>query len=223
MEANDILMGGGVASAKFPIIGTKVAGQIVRGPDARQQTDIETGMPLTFASGDPRMQVVVQLQTNDRDPSDADDDGVRGLYIKGNMLNAIRDAVKKVGAKGLEMGGYLAVEYVADGERKNKAFDPPKLYAAIYAAPSVTAANEVLMTAPVVQPAAVAWPTVAPLAGGPNPFPQPAIHPAYVAAVAAAAPPVPPAPVGVDPALWARMEPAQQQAVLAAIGQTPSF
>lgn len=196
IDANTLLMGGGVTSAKFPTIGTTVTGQIVRPPEARQQTDIKDGTPLTFANGDPRMQVVVQLQTTERDPQDGEDDGIRGLYIKGNMLNAVREAVRKVGAKGLETGGTLSVTYTGDGERKNKAFDPPKLYAATYLPPKAAAANDVLMgQAPTM--AAVAPPS------------SPA--------------PMPPAPPGVDPAMWARMAPEQQAAVLAAMGQTPPF
>ena len=57
----------------------------------------------------------------------------------------IEEAVKKAGAKGLEVGGTLAVKYVKDGEKKNKAFNAPKLYAAKYEAPdpmAVAAAGE---------------------------------------------------------------------------------
>jgi hypothetical protein len=194
MDANELLMGGGRAAAKFPTIGTTITGRIAQTPQARQQTDIETGEPLTFANGDPRMQIVVTLATAERDPTDADDDGERALYIKGNMLTAIRDAVRKTGAKGLEVGGTLTITYTADGEKKNRAFNAPKLYAAVYVPPSAAAANEVLMGAPAPAVASPAAPT-----------------------------PAPAAPVGVDPAVWARMEPAQQQTVLAAMGAAAPF
>ncbi len=59
--------------------------------------------------------------------------------------------------------------------------------------------------APVVQPTAV-QPT--------------AVQPTAVAYTPPVAAPVPPVPAGVDPAMWARMAPEQQQAVLAAMGQT---
>lgn len=201
MDANDLLMGGGLASAKFPTIGTSITGRLVRNPEARQQTHIETGEPLTFANGDPRMQIVVSLATDERDPDNEDDDGERALYIKGNMLAAVRDAVRKAGAKGLEVGGTLTVTYVGDGERKNRAFNAPKLYAAVYVLPSAQAANETLMSTSAPQQQ---WPTVA----------QPG-------APTAATPP--PAPAGVDAGMWARMAPDQQQAVLAAMGQTAPF
>jgi hypothetical protein len=193
MDANDLLMGGGLAAAKFPTIGTTISGRIVRKPEARQQTDIETGEPLTFANGDPRMQIVVSLATADRDPAKADDDGERALYIKGNMLNAVRDAVRRAGAKGLEVGGTLTVVYTGDGEKKNRAFNAPKLYAAEYVPPTNAAVDNLLMAG---QPA-----TTTPATGVASP----------------------PAPTGVDPAMWARMEPDQQQAVLAAVGKTAPF
>jgi hypothetical protein len=149
------------------------------------------------------MQIVVQLQTEEHDPADPDDDGIRGLYIKSGMLNAVREAVRKAGAKGLEVGGVLTVQYVGDGERKNKAFDPPKLYTATYVPPSAAAANEVLMANP--------------LAGTPYAGVPATVNAAVSPAVAPAAPP------GVDSALWARMAPEQQAAVLAAMAATPGF
>jgi hypothetical protein len=93
-DANDILMGGGVTSAAFPEIGTTVSGRICWGPEARQQTDMDTGEPKTFPNGDPMMQIIVHLETAERDPANPDDDGTRALYIKFNLLNAVRAAVK---------------------------------------------------------------------------------------------------------------------------------
>lgn len=145
MNPNDLLMGSGSKSASFPVIGTTVTGRIVREPKAQQQTDAKTNQPKTYDNGDPMMQIVAQLQTADRDPADPDDDGIRAVYIKSKMLLAVREAIKKSGAKGLEVGGELSITYTADGEKTNKAFNPPKLYAATYRPPSAEAANNVLM------------------------------------------------------------------------------
>lgn len=137
-DANEFLMGGGVKSAKFEKPGTIVKGTIVAKPELQQQRDIKDGKPLTFDNGDPKMQVKIILQTEQRD--DEDDDGRRALYVKANMLKAVQDAVKKAGEKGLAVGGALAVKYVKDGEKKNKGFNAPKLYAAKYEAPDPMAA-----------------------------------------------------------------------------------
>lgn len=155
--ANDILMGGGVPSAKFENVGDSVAGSIDDEPQAAQQTDFTTGEPLTWPNGDPRMQVVVTLATDQRDPGVKDDDGIRKLYIKGkSMTGAVRDAIRKAGAKGLERGGQLTVTYTGDGVAERRGINPPKLYTAAYAPPSVNAVNAVLAQP---EPASAAGPS----------------------------------------------------------------
>lgn len=136
-DANDYLMGGGVKSAKFDKPGAKVGGTIARKPELQQQRDFDSGKPLTWDDGSPRQQIKVVLATDERD--DDDDNGERGLYLKGGLLKAVQAAVKAAGAKGLEVGGKLAVKYTKDGERKGK-LNPPKLYVAKYEAPDPLAA-----------------------------------------------------------------------------------
>lgn len=166
-NANDLLMGAGVKSVSFKDkpFGYTVSGSIVREPEVRQQTDYNDGTPKTFANGDPMLQIVVQIQTVERDPADPADDGVRGLYIKGNMLIGVRGAVRASGAKGLSVGGVLSITYISDGEKKGK-LDPPKLYTATYTAPT-SAANTTLMgAAPAGAPAPATAPTEAPAPPG---------------------------------------------------------
>lgn len=143
MEANDFLMSGGAPAAKFPTIGTTVAGTITQQPEVQQIRDFSTGEPLYWPDGKPKMQLVVTLATDQRDPQTPDDDGRRRLYVKGLMRTAIRDAVRKAGARGLEVGGRLEVTYVADGERKGN-LNPPKLYKAAYTPPQAASADDYL-------------------------------------------------------------------------------
>lgn len=147
MDANDLLMGGGIKSAAFPDqqYGHTVAGAIVRPPQVRQQTDFDTGKPKHFDNGDPMMQIVVQVQTDLRDQADATDDGVRAFYLKGQMQAAVRDAVREAGAKGLEVGGHLAIRYVKDEPNSRGRGKDKKVYAARYTAPAAQAANDRLM------------------------------------------------------------------------------
>jgi hypothetical protein len=130
--ANELLMGGGGKTAKFPDIGDKVMGTVLAA-EPGQQTDID-GKPLFWDDGKPRMQVVVSLQTDDRE--DDDDDGVRKLYVKGQMLKAVQEVVRP--HKGLSVGGKLAVQYTGDGEQKTRGYNPPKLYKAQYEPPTKT-------------------------------------------------------------------------------------
>lgn len=161
------LMGGGSQSAKFETIGTTVTGTIAEAPEVRQQTDPTDNSLKFWKDGSPQMQLVVTLQTNQR--NDSEDDGKRRLFIKGKSLTeAVREAVKKTGAKGLEIGGTLTVTYTGDGPQPNRALSAPKLYTATYARPDTTTqSGEFLGVAP--QPAVQPAPVAAPAASGPSP------------------------------------------------------
>lgn len=141
-DVDDFLFGSSCPSAKFPEIGTAFKGLILAA-EVTQQTDADTGKGKTFESGDPMMQVVITLQTDARDPEIEDDDGRRRLFAKGgkgtdkgkSMRDAIAEAVKKAGTQKLEVGGELAVKYVADGPKTSPTKTAPKLYRAQYTAP----------------------------------------------------------------------------------------
>lgn len=173
---NDFLLGGAGKSASFHNVGDCVTGKIVTTPEVRQKTKMGTGEPEKWDNGDPKMQLVVTLATDQRDPADADDDGVRKLYVSGSkkpesksMHAAVAAAVVASGAKGLEVGGTLTVTYTGDGVSKTAGFNPPKQYSATY----VPAANVALMGGdpqPAAAPAATPAAAPAPAApAGPNP------------------------------------------------------
>lgn len=140
-SADDFLMGGGVTSAKFPTIGTTVAGRITERPTVEQQKDFTTGEAKFWDDGKPQMQLVVTVATNDIDPSNPDDDGARRIYVKGQMKNAVAQAVRTAGARGLEVGGILSVTYSADGVAKNPRFNAPKNFTAHYTPAATVALN----------------------------------------------------------------------------------
>lgn len=133
-DPNAFLMGGGAKSAKFDAEGDKVVGTILD-MQVKQQTDIKDGTPLVWPDGNPKMQLVVTLQTDARD--DDDDDGQRTLYIKGQMQRAVQDAVRKAGARGLAEGGRLGVKFVETAAPTQRGFNGAKQYAAQYEAPVV--------------------------------------------------------------------------------------
>lgn len=203
-DANDILMGGGAAALKFETVGTLHTGTVVAEPTSSQQTDFRTKVPETWKDGAPKMQVLVQLKTTLRDADKPEDDGTRTLYIKGKELtNAIRTAVRASGANGIHTGGVLTVQYVADGPAEN-GLNPPKLYAAAYQPPAVSFGG---VTAPAAAPAAA--PPVQ------QHVPQLPVQQPVMQQPLPQAPAIP-APAGVDPGMWVRLTPAQQQAVAAA-------
>ena len=218
-NAEQFLMGGSV-SAKFEHIGASASGSIVE-LEVQQQKDYDDGSPLFWADGSPRWQLKVVLATAQRDPADPSDDGHRAIYIKNQMQQVVKAAVKQAGAPALAVGGTLTVTYTADGEQKDRKKKAPKVYSATYVPPN-----------PLDQ---IAPPTTAP-APAAQPVPQPAPAPAPTPGVdmtallaqmqqaqAPAAPPMPACPPGVDPntwpGMWQAMTPEQQATLRAALGQ----
>lgn len=221
-SANDLLMGGGLRAVKWEHIGQVVIGTIVDEPKVEQLKKHESTELDFWPSGDPKMQIIVTIQTDYRDPGNAEDDGKRRLHIPPRMMTPLRESVRKTGAKGIAMGGRIAVQWASgSGVGAGNARE----YATDYAPPAIDPGS-LLAAAPV----AAAPPQAAPVAAVPVAA-TPVVHaaPAPVAApVAATAPggllaavPVNTAlmapPQGVDPAVWANLPEAQRQAVLAAM------
>ena len=137
-EALEYLVGGGIPSAKFDQVGDVVRGRI-KSLEKKQQTEFGTGTPLTFDNGDPMWQVVVTLETDDRDPDRDDDDGLRNLYVKAQMRQAVGEAIRKSGHKGQVVGGMLAVKRLPDGP-PGRYPTGPRQYRAQFEPPAQTAA-----------------------------------------------------------------------------------
>jgi hypothetical protein len=133
-DPNDLLMGSGIPAAVFPNRGDIVKGTIAR-ITATQQTDFQTKAPLFYEDGNPRMQIVVTLRTDLRDPEITHDDGQRKLYVKGQMQQAIRAAVIAAEAEGLEDGGTLAVQWADEKAPERRGNNPQKIYVAQYRPP----------------------------------------------------------------------------------------
>lgn len=124
---NDLL-GGGAPSAKFTSHGDIHKGVITKAETA-QQTDFDTGKPKFYDDGNPMWQIVLTIQTDQRDPEIPNDDGERRIFVKGQMLAALRAALRTVGAQTIEAGDTIAVQYTGDGEAKRAGMSGPKQYA----------------------------------------------------------------------------------------------
>lgn len=134
-SGNDILMSGGVPAAKFKDLNKWVSGTVSGEPEARQASDPD-GTPKTFPDGKPMMEVLIDIETDERDPSITGDDGLRRLYVGGKMLAAVRQAVRNAGAPGVKPGGQLAVRWVGEEPPKVRGHNPAKLYEAMYKPPA---------------------------------------------------------------------------------------
>lgn len=140
-DPNDLLLGGGVPTAKFPNVGDTHVGRVLDA-EVTQQTDID-GNLLFWDDGKPREQIVATLQTEERDPSIEDDDGRRKLYIKGQMMKAVADAMRKAGAKQI-VGGRLAVRFESQAAPDKPGRSGKKIYAAAFEAGAAPAVDDLL-------------------------------------------------------------------------------
>lgn len=80
--------------------GASVTGTLASDPDTRQATDFQTKQPAYFLkSGKPKIEVVFDLQTNQRD--DQDDDGRRSVWVHwwGVQRDALTEAINQFGRK----------------------------------------------------------------------------------------------------------------------------
>lgn len=135
-EALDYLLGG-APTANFLEIGTVHEGRI-RTYEKVQQRDMDTGSPKFWDDGSPMWQMVITIETDERDPDIDGDDGVRRLFVKAQMLQAVRDAIRKSGHRGEVRGGKLGVKYVRDDPPTRKGFNGPKVYVAKFEPPTET-------------------------------------------------------------------------------------
>lgn len=145
-DLDDLFAGGGSPAASFKAIGDSITG-VITDAVARQQTDFDDGTPLTWDNGDPMMEVVLTLSTSLRDKEIEDDDGSRRVFCRGQMLTAMKQAVRKAKDKKPRIGGRITITHTDLGEVKKKGFNAPKLFEVVYEAP-----NDVALEALVDEP-----------------------------------------------------------------------
>lgn len=127
--------------AKFPEIGAVVTGTVISS-EVTQQTELGTGKPLFFDDGRPRQQLVVTIQTTQRDPEVEDDDGRRRVFVTGTKVSeggGMLGAFRRAGISDIPNGSTLTVKYTHDGARTSPGFNPPKQYEVTLAPPNASA------------------------------------------------------------------------------------
>jgi hypothetical protein len=120
-------------SAKFTNIGDSYSGRVVSAIE-QQQTHPVTGALQFFESGTPRMVWLITLEQSNGEPVVlwASGGNYRVKSGKGHaMLVAIGDAVEKVGAPGVEIGGELTVTHTGLADTSPA---PARLFTAEYRA-----------------------------------------------------------------------------------------
>lgn len=138
-DATSFFGGQGLPYATFHNIGDSITGTIVAPPVQQQMTEVGTGKPLTWDDGKPRMQLVITLQTDQRDPDIENDNGQRRVFVTGTSVKqggGMKGAFQRAGVRDLPVGGTLTVTYTHDGEPAGKGFNPPKQYKVEFTPPN---------------------------------------------------------------------------------------
>jgi hypothetical protein len=200
-DPNAFLKGAKMPNFKFDV-GASVTG-VIKDMSVKQQIDFDTDQPKFWDDGGPMMQLVVTLATALRDPSIENDNGMRRIYVKGKLQQAVLDAVNVTHPEGLEVGGQLTVTNTGLGEPKKKGANAPRLYSASYVPAATVAlqAGQTTTAAPQIPQQQVASPPVVqqqPVAAVPSA--PPAVDPAAAAAAIAALTPEQRAALGLPPA-----------------------
>ena len=160
--------------------GDTITGAVVS-VDYKQVNDFNTGEPAYFPSGDPKMQFVIVIQTDQRD--DEDDDGRRTIYIPawGSKKQALVDAMRAEGmrkaSEAFAAGNIFTVTFVEELQKQNpqtRARYREKVYTYRIQRGSLTAADrDVDPWATTQQAPAAPAPAPAPQATQPAPAPAP--------------------------------------------------
>jgi hypothetical protein len=124
---------GNAAAFKFNAIGDEIVGVVTA---VKEQNDTKPdGTPVYWPSGDPKKVYVFTLDT---------DNGEQALWVRGNMVKAVREAVTTAGLNTV-VGARLTIKHHALGDVVTKGHNPAKLFKAkAEPAPARTAASAAL-------------------------------------------------------------------------------
>lgn len=132
--SNDLdgFLGGGAPGLPFPVKKTSYTLTLTGAPRMMQQMDFDSGEPLEWPDGNPRMQMVLTGTIPEDewwDEYDEDNEGEARLFIKSGLRIALREGLKRAKSKvaDLDEGAVVEVTYVKDGPKEGRK-QPPKIY-----------------------------------------------------------------------------------------------
>jgi hypothetical protein len=127
--------GGGGKTVTFNDKGVVFKGVLMEDPVERDQIDPATNEVKTYKDGNVRKVWVFKFQTDERDPSDAEDKGVRNLWAKHQAILAIRESLKSQGLGRMRVGGTLEIAWTGQIAPDRPGVHPTKTFTARYTEP----------------------------------------------------------------------------------------
>lgn len=137
-DPDALLMGGGVPAAKFPTVGTTYSGLVVN-KEAVQKINYKTKEKEFYDDGAPKMEFVVTLETDLRDPERSGDNGHRKIYCSPELKRTIASKVREAGMKTLEIGTWMQVRFVREEPNRSGGGANKKIYEVELRTPADTA------------------------------------------------------------------------------------
>jgi hypothetical protein len=110
---------GSAEAIKFETVG-QIHSIIVRRVEQKVDVDMASGLPKTWPNGDPKHVFVFNGEV-DGEP--------RSLWVRGNMVKAIREATVKAGLSTV-IDTKVTIKFSELGEATQRGFSPPKLFVA---------------------------------------------------------------------------------------------
>lgn len=127
--------GGGGKTVTFNDKGVVFKGVLMEDPVERDQIDPATKEVKTYKDGNVRRQWVFKFQTEERDPADPEDKGVRNLWAKHQAILAIRESLKSQGLSRMRIGGTLEIAWTGQIAPDRPGVHPTKTFTARYTEP----------------------------------------------------------------------------------------
>lgn len=127
--------GGGGKTVTFNDKGVVFKGVLMEDPVERDQIDPATKEVKTYKDGNVRRQWVFKFQTEERDPADPEDKGVRNLWAKHQAILAIRESLKSQGLNRMRVGGTLEIAWTGQIAPDRPGVHPTKTFTARYTEP----------------------------------------------------------------------------------------
>lgn len=119
--------------------GATVTGLVIS-QEMTSQKDPKSGKPKLRGGREvPQLEVVIWTEQR----TDAEDDGARKLFVKGNLQKAFKAAILAAGDDDLRNGSRVSVQFTGTGQAFNADYAPPKLYKAKYEPPTEDSLAEV--------------------------------------------------------------------------------
>jgi hypothetical protein len=130
--------GTGGKAVSFLQQGVLFKGVLMEEPTEKQQTQPDGTLKwFDKAETQPRMQLIFKFQTDERDPEDPEDTGVRSLWSKVEQIKAIKESLKEQGLRRMTVGGTLEIAWTHTSPPKVKGWNPTKHFKARWTPPPI--------------------------------------------------------------------------------------